>query len=131
MIVDSSALVAIVFGEPDGERFRKAMLEADSLRLSVANWLEASLVVQGLKQPAITEQFDRLIARLGIELMPVDAELARLARAAGLRFGRRHHEAKLNYGDCFAYALAKSTGEPLLFKGEDFARTDIQPALPA
>lgn len=123
--------MAIVLDEPEKQAFRNAMLGAASLKMSVANWLEASLVVQGMKRPEITAEFDVLIATLGVELVPVDVEQARLARVGGLRFGRKHHEAELNYGDCFAYALSKTSGEPLLFKGNDFAQTDITPALPA
>ena len=130
MIVDTSAIMAIVLNDADKQVFRREMLDADTLKMSVANWLEASLVIQGLKQPAIAAKFDELLARLDVQLVPVDVQQAALARVAGLRFGRKHHKAKLNHGDCFAYALSKSTGEPLLFKGNDFAQTDIELALP-
>ena len=122
--------MAIVLDEADKPVFRQTMPDADSIRMSVANWLEAPLVIQGMKQPAMTSEFDALIARLGVELVPADVQQARLARVAGLRFGRKHHRAKLNYGDCFAYARSKLTGEPLLFKGDDLPQTDIDPALP-
>ena len=122
--------MAVLLDEVDGEMFFQVMLEAHSLRMSVANWLETLLVLQGMKQPAIVDEFDSLVAELGVELVPVDVGQAWLAREAGGRFGRKHHKAQLNYGDCFAYALSKQTREPLLFKGDDFAQTDIAPALP-
>lgn len=129
MIVDASALIAIAAMEPDARRFAEAMVEARPTRMSAANWFEAAMVADR-RQGAVSEVFDTLCNRLGIEIVPVDQDLARGAREAWRRFGRGVHSAKLNFGDCFAYALAKQTGEPLLFKGRDFARTDITPALP-
>lgn len=97
--------------------------------MSVANWFEASIVVDNADDPAAAGSYDALIAELGIEITPVSPEIAAAARVAHRRFGRGRHPAKLNFGDCFAYALASVTGEPLLFKGNDFSQTDITPAL--
>jgi ribonuclease VapC len=127
MIVDSSALVALVNDEPEADTFLQLMGVSRS-RTSVATWLEACLVVDS-RSPAHARRFDELVEMLGLELVPVAVEHARLAREAHRRFGRGSGSpARLNYGDCFAYALAVITGEPLLFKGDDFRHTDITPA---
>lgn len=97
--------------------------------MSVANWIEAAMVIDSRANPMAATRFEDLVARLGIELVPVSVTQARKARIAHQSYGRGNHRAKLNYGDCFAYALANETGEPLLFKGLDFAQTDIEPAL--
>ena len=128
MIVDSSALLAVVFNETEEERFARAMLAAPALRISAANWVEAAIVVDG-KDPAVASRFEDLIGFLELEIVPVSVDLAYRARRAYREYGRGRHAARLNYGDCFAYGLAKLTGEPLLFKGNDFVQTDIEPAL--
>lgn len=125
MIIDSSVLIAILRAEPEAERFAELMA-CDSVRISVANWLEASMVAHGQLGAAGTALVDRLVAEAGVEIEPVTVEQARRARLAFERYGRGSGSpAKLNFGDCFAYALSSSTGEPLLFKGDDFVHTDV------
>ena len=128
MIVDSSAVLAILFSEPDARRHASAIMTASPCRMSVANVLEASIVVERRGGDTAGHELDALLERADVELVPVTVEHLEAARRAWRRFGRGNHRAALNFGDCFAYALAKSTGEPLLFKGEDFAQTDIEAA---
>lgn len=125
MIVDTSALLAILFGEPEADTFTVLISAAPAPRMSAASYIEAALQMDGLGVPALANQLDALIDRLGLVLAPVTLDQARSAREAGRRFGKGRHPAALNFGDCFSYALAKSAGEPLLFKGDDFSRTDI------
>ena len=127
MIVDTSALLAVLFGEPYAERYEKAIAQGHC-RMSVVGLLEAAMVLEGRGGAAAGEELDAFIETAGIELAPVTVEQAQAARRAWRRFGRGDHPARLNLGDCFAYALADMSGEPLLFKGEDFARTDIETA---
>jgi ribonuclease VapC len=129
MIVDSSALISVIFNEADEDRFLTAMIDAPLVRMSAANWLEAAIVVDARRDPNVEVRFDEVIRTLGIEIAPVTEGIALRARRAYVQFGRGNHPARLNYGDCFAYALAKVEREPLLFKGNDFAQTDIEPAL--
>jgi ribonuclease VapC len=129
VIVDSSAILAIVLREPDRFRYLDAMLESMPCRMSVANWLEATMVVDRRGSALSISRFEDFLRDAKIELMPVSVAQVGIARTAWRTFGRGNHPAKLNYGDCFAYALAKETREPLLFKGTDFAQTDIEPAL--
>jgi ribonuclease VapC len=129
VILDSSAILAIVLREPDRFRFVDAMLETVPRRMSVANWLEATMVVDRRGGAVSISRFEDFLRDAEIELMPVSVSQAAIARSAWRTFGRGIHPARLNYGDCFAYALAKETREPLLFKGTDFAQTDIEPAL--
>ena len=129
MIIDSSAVLAIVLEEADQERFVDAIVDAPLRRMSVSNWLEATMVVDRRGTPFAADRLEEFIRDAKIELMPVSVTQGELARRAWRTFGRGLHPARLNYGDCFAYALAKETGEPLLFKGNDFAQTDIGPAL--
>ncbi len=129
MIVDSSALLAIIFDEPEEPRILAAMVGAPVLRMSVANWVEAAMVVDSRQNPRAKARFEDLIEELRIQLVPVSVEMAYRCRVAHADYGRGVHPARLNYGDCFAYALAKESREPLLFKGDDFAQTDIEPAL--
>ncbi len=129
MIVDSSALLAIVLGEPEADAMTAAISGTSARRISAANWFETALVVDGRSSPVASTQFDELIATLGVAVVPVDAQVAMLARAAHRQFGRGNHPVRLNFGDCMSYALAKARGEPLLFKGNDFSQTDIEPAL--
>jgi len=128
VIVDSSALLAIVLREADRERYVDAILAA-SARMSIANWLEATMVVDRKGSQVAISRFEDFIRDAQIELVPVSMSQAGMARSAWRIFGRGVHPAKLNFGDCFAYALAKETREPLLFKGRDFAQTDVEPAL--
>ena len=128
MIVDSSAVLAILFSEPDARRHAGAIMAASPCRMSVANVLEASIVVERRGGDSTAHELDTLLKSAEIELVPVTVEHLEAARRAWRRFGKGNHPAALNFGDCFAYALAKATGEPLLFKGEDFAQTDIEAA---
>jgi ribonuclease VapC len=125
MVVDSSALLAILQDEPERRAFNEAIEAAASRALSVVNFVEVSIVVETRFGAAGLREFDLFLERAGIELVGVDPEQAGLAREAFSRFGKGRHPAGLNLGDCFAYALARSRGEPLLFKGEDFPRTDL------
>jgi ribonuclease VapC len=127
MIIDSSALVAVVRGEPDADRFFRALSDQRApKRMSAANYLEAAIVIDGAKSPIASRRFDEAVAASGIAVEPVTREQADIARAAYRDFGRGSgHPAGLNFGDCFAYALAKATREPLLFKGDDYSHTDV------
>jgi ribonuclease VapC len=125
MVVDASALAAILFGEPEQLQFIEIIEAADSRRLSAATFVEASIIVESRLGAAGLHDLDRFLVSAEIELLMVDEEQARIARAAFSRFGKGRHAARLNFGDCFAYALAKTLGEPLLCKGADFARTDV------
>ena len=127
MIVDTSAVLAVLFGEPDAERYARAILTASPCRMSVASLLEASIVIGGRGQ-ATDVELDSFVEEAEIELSPVTGEQVEAARHAWRRFGKGNHEAALNFGDCFAYALARTSGEPLLFKGDDFTRTDVETA---
>jgi ribonuclease VapC len=128
--IDSSALVAILKDEDDALLFAEAIGAEDYVIVSAVTCLEASMVLAGgsLDETA-WGPLDALIARARIEIVPFDAEQANLARAAFLKYGKGRHPASLNFGDCAAYALAKSKGAPLLYKGADFAKTDIVSAL--
>jgi ribonuclease VapC len=117
MVIDSSALVAILFGEEETDSFVNSIAEAEPRLVSAANLLEAAIVVDNLIGPAAGRQLDRFVEQAKIRIEPVTEEQIRLARQAYLDFGRGNRPAKLNFGDCFAYALAKATGEPVLFKG--------------
>lgn len=132
MIVDTSVIVSLLKEEADSGPWSDVMLDHQpNLRISTASYLEAGIVLDANNDAALSARLDELIAFFGIALEPVTVEQARLARAAYREFGKGNHPAKLNFGDCFAYALAKATGEPLLFKGADFAQTDVSRALPA
>lgn len=130
MIIDSSAVVAVVRDEPDAALLSEAMIRAGHVRMSAATYLETSIVIESRRDPVAARVVDTILSRFGVELEPFTAEHAEIARAAYRDFGRGSgHPARLNFGDCFAYALAKATGEPLLYKGDDFAHTDIRSAL--
>ena len=128
MILDSSAVLAILFSEADARRHAGAIMAASRCRMSVVNVLEASIVVERRGGDAAAQELDTLLERAEVELAPVTVEHLKAVRRAWRRFGKGNHPAALNFGDCFAYALAKATGEPLLFKGKDFAQTDIEAA---
>jgi ribonuclease VapC len=128
MVIDTSAIIAILFGEAEQDEFTRAILAAPIRLMSTVNYLEAALVADNSRDGRHEPALDLLLAELEIQFEPPTLEHARVARTAYRRFGKGHHPARLNFGDCFAYALAKATGEPLLFKGEDFARTDIEAA---
>jgi ribonuclease VapC len=125
MVIDTSVLVAVLFGEPEAERFAEA-IEQDPLRLiSAASVLEASLVVESELGEAGGRELDLLLLKAAIETVPFNAEQLAIARDAWRRYGKGRHPAGLNYGDCFSYALSQATGEALLVKGGDFSQTDI------
>ena len=128
MIVDTSAVLAVLFDEPDAERYVRALAGASRCRMSVVSFLEAAIVLESRAGAAAGPDLDLLLERAPIELEPVTLEHAQAARRAWRRFGRGNHRAALDFGDCFAYALAEATREPLLFKGQDFALTDIDAA---
>ncbi|MFL5285429.1 MAG: type II toxin-antitoxin system VapC family toxin [Rhodopila sp.] len=129
MIIDTSAMLAVALREPDGRRYLKAILVAMPRRISVSNWLEATMVVDRRGNTQAVDWLEDLIQQAEIEVMPVSVSQGEIARRAWRTYGRGIHPARLNYGDCFAYALAKEARELLLFKGNDFAQTDIEPAL--
>ena len=129
MVIDSSALAAILLAEPERRPFIEAIETADARLLPVANWLEISIVIEARYGAEGARDLQRFIEYAGIEIIPVDLEQGRLARDAWVRFGKGRHRADLNYGDCFAYALAKQRGRALLFKGDDFSHTDIAAAV--
>ena len=126
MIIDTSAIIAVLRGEPDASTFARAIADATIRRVSTVNFVESAVVIDASKDPIASRRFDEFVKEANISVEPVTADQAQIARAAYRDFGRGSgHPAKLNFGDCFAYALAKSFGEPLLFKGSDFAHTDI------
>ena len=126
LIIDTSALIAIFRLEPEANGFLEAIVRAEGRAISALSVLEASMVMCGsASKTSAFEPLDEFLLEGGIEVAPFDAGQARLARAAYLRFGKGRHKAALNLGDCASYALAKSCRAPLLYKGEDFRRTDI------
>jgi ribonuclease VapC len=131
MVIDSSALLAVLFDEPERHTFNEAIEAAESRVMSAASFVETSIVIESRFGAEGLRDLDLFIERAGIEIAVVDAEQAYVARRAFSRFGKGRHEAGLNYGDCFAYALAMVLGEPLLYKGDDFRRTDVRPFVPA
>ena len=126
MIIDTSAIIAILRDEPDAMSFARAIAEATIRRVSAVNFVESAAVIDASHDPIATRRFDDLVKEANISVEPVTADQAQIARAAYRDFGKgSSHPARLNFGDCFAYALAKTLAEPLLFKGSDFAHTDI------
>lgn len=129
MIVDASAVLAILLSEPDQGKFADRLTMAtDRLRMSPVNYLEVITKVLRTKNDLLMTETDNLFDALDIELASVTREQARLAREAYVRFGKGRHPARLNIGDCFAYALSKARDEPLLYKGSDFSQTDVEAA---
>lgn len=129
MVIDTSALVAILFGEPEADRFARVIADDDVRLVPTASLLETSIVVESELGEAGGRELDFLVLTTAIEIVPFTLDHLRMARHAYRMFGKGRHPAGLNFGDCFAYALSRTTGEPLLFKGVDFSRTDISPAL--
>ena len=125
MVLDTSALVALLLDEPEAEEFRAAVEEDTTRLVSAATLLETALIIESRKGEPGGRELDFLIQKAEIVVVAVDAEHVSEARRAYRRFGKGRHAAGLNFGDVFAYALARTSGEPLLFKGDDFARTDI------
>src|SRR5262245_3417266 len=130
MILDTSALVSILFGEPEAPRFIQLIHDADRCLISAANFVELSIVVESQAGTETSRQCEAFFRRARIAIEPVTVDQAYLARQAFLDFGKGRHPAGLNFGDCFAYALAKTKGEVLLFKGQDFSQTDVAAVLP-
>lgn len=127
MIIDTSALAAIVFREADRDSYRQAINQAPRRVISAATYVELSIVVDSRHDPVLSRSLDDLLTSLGIEVADLTADQARIARSAHRDFGRGSgHPARLNLGDCFSYALAKQTDEPLLWKGDDFGHTDVR-----
>jgi ribonuclease VapC len=124
MILDFSSVIAVLTDEPDAERYIEAISRASACRISAGNFIELGIEAQ--HGPEVSRQCDALLRRAGVVIEPVTVEQAYLARQAFIDFGKGRHPAGLNFGDCFAYALAKATGESLLFKGQDFSKTDIK-----
>ncbi len=130
MIVDSSAIVAMLKVEPEAEAFAESILRGGGGVMSAGNYLEAGIVADKSRDAVLSAELDILLQKLGIEIVSITPSQAQIARQAYRDFGRGSgHRAKLNYGDCFAYALATERGEPLLFKGDDFAHTGVERAL--
>ena len=130
MIVDSSALVTIAKREPGWEIFSHALDSSKFIRVSAASFIETAIVLDALRNPVVSTRFDELIGNSEIVIEPVTVEQARIARQAYRDYGKGSgHPAKLNFGDCFSYALAREKREPILYMGEDFAHTDLHSAL--
>jgi len=126
MVIDTSALVAVLLGEPERGRFVKLLSESGIRLISAANALESAIVVESRRGEPAGRELDLFLHRAKIEIVAVDAEHVNIARYAWRKFGKGRHPAALNFGDCFAYALTKISNEPLLAKGADFSRTDLQ-----
>jgi ribonuclease VapC len=131
MVADTSALVAILFGEPEAEHFAHALGKASIRLISAVTRVELSFVIEGRKQEAGRADLERLLREGRFDIASVTPQQAEIAIDAFRRYGKGRHRAGLNIGDCFSYALAAATGHPLLFKGNDFVHTDIGSALPA
>jgi ribonuclease VapC len=126
VIIDTSVLIAILRNEPEAEKFAHALAEARTRRISAANFLETAIVIDGSRDPIASRRFDELLRVAEVRIEAVTEEQARIARAAYRDFGKGSgHPAQLNFGDCFAYALSKVTGEKLLYKGQAFVHTDL------
>ena len=126
MVIDTSALAAIFFSEPERHAFLDAVVSAESRLVSAATVLETGIVLESRQGESAGREFDLFVVRAQLEVVPVDAEQVEIARSAWRRYGKGRHAAGLNFGDCFAYALAKFSGQKLLAKGEDFRSTDIE-----
>lgn len=131
MIIDTSALIAILRAEDDAADIAHAIEKAQVRRICAANFVETAVIIDASRDPIASRRFDELVEVAELRVEAVTADQARIARDAYRDFGKGSgHKARLNFGDCFAYALAKAAGEPLLYKGDDFGHTDITPALP-
>jgi ribonuclease VapC len=129
VIIDTSAIIAVLFDEDDAELYAEAIARAESRRVSAATFVEAAIVVEAQTKGIGGRQLDAFFRHADIAIEAVTEEQAHMARQAFTDYGNGRHPAGLNYGDCFAYALSKVTGEPLLFKGKDFAKTDLVAAI--
>lgn len=126
MVIDTSALLAIFLAEPERKTFLESILRAETRIISAANVLETGIVLEARRGEAAGREFDLFVLRANLQVASVDSEQIEIARSAWRKYGKGRHPAALNFGDCFAYALAKALGEPLLAKGSDFALTDIE-----
>lgn len=129
MVIDTSALIAVLFGEPEASFFARAIADESQKLISAFNVLETGIVVEARKGEPGGRELDLLMHRAQIEIVAMNADQAEIARAAWRKYGKGNHPAGLNIGDCCAYALTKYSGEPLLFKGNDFSQTDIRAAI--
>lgn len=129
MIIDASALLAVVLAEPDAPRYATAIANTAERRMPSVTWFEAAMQVDASGDEFAVNRFDDFIRDFAIRIIPFTAEHARHARVGRRLYGRRQHPARLNFGDCMVYGVAKAEREPLLFKGNDFTQTDIEPAL--
>jgi ribonuclease VapC len=129
VILDTSALIAILFREPEAAAFAAAVTDAPQVAIAAPTLLEAASVSEGRLGAEMGVKLDQLLAQIDPEIVPFTAAHVQLAREGWRRFGKGRHPAGLNFGDCFAYALARARNQPLLFKGDDFARTDVKAAL--
>lgn len=129
IVVDTSAIIAVLYREPEFNEFVRLISDAESCFVSAVTYFEASMVLIGRGTAEATKELDAFLGRVAVEFVPFDHELAKRARDAFIRFGRGRHPARLNFGDCVSYALARTRGLPLLYKGEDFAQTDVISAM--
>ena len=131
MILDTSAIIAVLRNESEAPAYSRAIADAETRHMTAVNFVEAAVVIDGSRDPIATRRFDEFVKEAKISIEPVTHRQAEIARSAYRDFGKGSgHPARLNFGDCFAYALAKDLGQALLFKGDDFAHTDIVSALP-
>jgi len=126
MVIDTSALLAILQNEPERRRFNEAIEAAETRFMSTASFLEVSMIVESRYGADGVRDLDLLLAKAKVPVVPVDEDQAHLARRSFQKYGKGRHPAGLNYGDCFSYALARSLEQPLLFKGNDFSQTDVE-----
>ena len=129
MVVDTSALLAIFLAEPERRQFLDAITQGDTRYISAANVLETGIVLEARRGESAGREFDLFLHHARLEVVPVDSDQIEIARVAWRKYGKGRHPAGLNFGDCFAYALAKVLDQPILFKGDDFTHTDISPAI--
>jgi ribonuclease VapC len=129
IVVDTSAIIAVLYREPEFDQFSRLLTEAASCSLSAVSYFEAAMVLIGRSTPEASKELDSLLAQMEMEVVPFDHQLAIRARDAFVRFGKGRHPARLNFGDCVSYALAQARSLPLLYKGEDFAKTDVVSAM--
>jgi ribonuclease VapC len=129
MVVDTSALLAIFLAEPERGEFLKLITQAETRSISAANALETGIVLEARRGEAAGREFDLFLHHAKFDVVSVDSEQMEIARLAWRKYGKGRHPAGLNFGDCFAYALAKAMGQPILFKGDDFKQTDLLPVL--
>jgi ribonuclease VapC len=129
MVVDTSALLAIFLADPERRQFLDAITQGDTRYISAANVLETGIVLEARRGESAGREFDLFLHHAKFEVVPVDSDQIEIARVAWRKYGKGRHPAGLNFGDCFAYALAKVLDQPILFKGDDFMHTDISPAI--